>query len=84
MSNRIRCKMICQEVTPNTHGDQTNPMALVRFGAVWSPESGKPEDENAVFGKYTPWGEYKASWALPVAELLEVGKAYYLDFTLAE
>lgn len=75
----IRCKMICHAVTPNPHASQDDPKATVTFGAVWTPESGSPGDENAIFGKYTPWAEYKACWALSVAEKLEVGAAYYFD-----
>lgn len=84
MTIRIRCKMICHSVVHNEHGDQTDPKSTVTFGAVWSPDTGKPHDENAIFGKYTPWGEYKASWSREVAEKLEVGKAYYVDFTPAD
>ena len=82
--HRIRCKMICHAVEVNPHSDPANPMSQVRFGAVWTPESGHPGDENAVFGKYTPWAEFKAAFAVDVADKLEVGKAYYVDFQLAE
>ena len=84
MSHRIRCKMICHSVTPHNPVSADNPMSTVRFGAVYSPDTGNSEDENAVFGKYTPYAEFGASWATPVAEKLEVGKAYYVDFTLAD
>jgi len=84
MTQAIRCKMICHAVELNPHTDPANPMANVRFGAVWTPESGKPGDENAVFGKYTPWAEYRAAWAQSVAERLEVGKTYYVDFHAAD
>jgi hypothetical protein len=80
MTYRIRCKMICHSVEPLPTGD----LSKVTFGVVWSPDTGKPEDENAVFGKYTPWGTYTAGWDSTVAAKLEVGKAYYVDFTPAE
>ncbi|WP_370601176.1 hypothetical protein [Pseudomonas nitroreducens] len=84
MTVRIRCKMICHGVTHHEHGDPNDPKSTVNFGAVWSPDTGKPHDENAIYGKATPWGEYKASWSREVAEKLEVGKAYYVDFTAAD
>ncbi|WP_025921084.1 hypothetical protein [Pseudomonas aeruginosa] len=84
MSHRIRCKMICHGVTRNEHGDPNDPKSIVSFGAVWSPDTGKPHDENAIYGKATPWGEYKAAWDSAVADKLEVGKAYYVDFTPAD
>lgn len=84
MTDRIRCKMICHSVTPHNPVSTANPMSTVRFGAVYSPDTGNPEDENAVFGKYTPYAAFDASWAAPVADKLEVGKAYYVDFMLAD
>lgn len=84
MSHRIRCKMICHAVVHNEHSDPNDPKSFVSFGAVWSPYTGKPDDENAIYGKATPWGEYKASWDRAVAEQLEVGSAYYLTFEKAD
>lgn len=85
MSTRMRCKMVCHGVVPNEHSkDWEIPMSQVSFGAVWSPDCGKPEDENAVFGKYTPSASFSAQIATAVAENLEVGRAYYFDISRAD
>lgn len=44
--------------------------------------SGSPENE--AFFKWTPNGKLEMSVKPEVAEQFELGKAYYLDFTLAE
>ncbi len=81
MSHKIRCKMTCHEVSLNQH---TQGMSLVRFGAVYkSGVTGQPDDENAVFGKLTPYGELRLGMVTDVAEKLEVGQEYYLDLVKA-
>lgn len=80
MTIRIRCKMICHNVSPHQHQEG---MSMVTFGAVWSKSTGTPDDENAIFGQLTPFGQYSGAWHTPAAEQLEVGKAYYVDFTPA-
>lgn len=85
MSSTMRCKMICHEITHVRHVNQErdDPLCDVRFGAVCAlPKD--PPGENAIFGKYTPVAEYKAKIVKSVADKLEPGKAYYVDFTLAE
>lgn len=84
MPSTIRCKMICHHSEPLPSNSNDMPMSRVRFGAVWSPESGTPGDENAVFGKYTPFAEFSASMTTAVAEQLEVGVAYYVDILKAQ
>ena len=81
MTQRIRCKMICHNVWPHEHQEG---MSMVSFGAVWSPDTGKPDDENAIYGKLTPFGTHSSAWHNAAAEQLEVGKAYYVDFTRAD
>lgn len=78
---RMRCKMICHNVgEPQGYSDK---MCSVQFGAVWSPDSGKPDDENAIFGKYTPSGSITLTLVPEVAQNLKVGQAYYVDFSEA-
>ncbi|BFT63260.1 hypothetical protein [Pseudomonas moorei] len=84
MTTRIRCKLICHGIWPHEYTNESNPLSKVRFGAVYSPDTGNPDDENAVFGKATPFGEFNLTMATPVAEKLEQGKAYYVDITPAE
>ncbi|WDS62512.1 hypothetical protein UFRH6_85 [Pseudomonas phage UF_RH6] len=79
---RMRCKMICHNVT-EPQGSNDPRMCGVSFGAVWSPDSGKPEDENAVFGKFTPSGHVNLTIVEEVAKNLKVGQAYYVDFSEA-
>ena len=82
MTHRIRCKMICHEISLNQH---TKGMSLVRFGAVYaSGVTGTEEDENAVFGRLTPYGEFRAGMVTEVANKLELGKAYYVDISPAD
>ena len=85
MSTTMRCKLICHEITHVRHvgADKSDPLCDVRFGAVCAPH-GVPADENAVFGKYTPVAEFKAKIVKSVADKLEPGKAYYLDFIPAD
>lgn len=83
MSPAMRCKMTCHEVTHVRHANQErdDPLCDVRFGAVWSAN---PGEEDAVYGKFTPVAEYKAKIVKSVADKLEPGKAYYIDFTPAD
>lgn len=77
----IRCKMICHHVAYNQYNEG---MSNVRFGAVYSEDTGKPDDENAIFGKLTPFGEFNLSMVNEVAEKLEIGKPYYVDINPAD
>lgn len=85
MTPVMRCKMTCHEVTHTRHAGsgREDPLCSVRFGAVCALP-GDPPGENAVFGKYTPTGAFTASIVKSVADKLEPGKAYYIDFTQAE
>jgi hypothetical protein len=58
------------------HG--TGDTVAVQFMAV---TSGSPENE--LFWKYTPSGEIKMQIKKEVADLFEIGKEYYVDFTPA-
>lgn len=75
----MRCKMICESVQPDASED--NPMSAVRFAAKYAPEK---DPDDTIYGKYTPSANFYANISTPIAEKLEVGKAYYVDFTVAE
>ncbi|MBV2132036.1 hypothetical protein KRX52_04395 [Pseudomonas sp. MAP12] len=70
MSTTIRCKLICRSV--GEVNDPTNPLRTVRFDGV-------TEQEDPIFGKYTPSADFYAAIQPAVAEQLEVGTAYYFD-----
>lgn len=71
MTKTIRCKLICQGIGEVT-GTEDNRLRAVQF-------SGITEQEDAIFGKYTPSANFYASIQPEVAEQLEVGAAYYFD-----
>lgn len=82
MSNApvVRCKLVCNSITPHSH---TPGMKVVQLGAVWSAkDTGKPHDENALFGSLTPWATYQAAMVDNAADRYVVGQEYYVDFTL--
>jgi hypothetical protein len=75
---KIRCKMVCHEVAPNEHSQ--GQLCTVSFGAVYSSE---PGTEDWIYGKYTPYGHFRAGIVTEVAEKLVVGQTYYIDITEA-
>lgn len=80
MSTVMRCKL-------KLHGKGDTPDSFgVQFGAVWEGSSEQQAvSENAIFGKYTPYAEFKANICNPnVHANLEVGKEYYVDFIPVE
>ncbi|MDV9031356.1 hypothetical protein Q7C30_004445 [Pseudomonas sp. RAC1] len=79
MSNRMRCKMICHEVTANEHSQ--GKLCTVGLGAVYSSE---PDTEDSIYGKHTPYGHFRAGIVTEVAEKMVVGKAYYVDIFPAD
>lgn len=71
MSNTTRCKLICTHVG-EVSAPESNPLRHVRF-------SGVTEQDDAIFGKYTPCADFSAVIQSAVAEQLEVGAVYYFD-----
>ena len=71
MSHTIRCKLICHGVGEVSDPDN-NPLRNVVFNGV-------TEQEDSIFGKYTPCANFNAVIQAEVAEKLEVGQAYYFD-----
>ena len=86
----VRAKFKCNSVSANSGTQNINGKEVLgktySFGAVMAKKDtdGKPlvEDENAIFGLYTPNG----SLTMTVYNddvVFELGKEYYLDFTEA-
>lgn len=80
MTQITRCKMVCHGVTANEHQPG---MHNVQLGAVWSPQTGTPLDENQLFGKLTPFGQFSACMVASAAAQFVVGREYYVDIQLA-
>lgn len=74
----MRCKLKLNHLVLN----DAKTVGQVRFGAVWEGSTEKQQaSENAVFGQWTPFGEFNATIMNPdVLAALEVGAEYYLDF----
>lgn len=86
------CKLQLHEVGPkfpNSGCDKDNKFSLtatnVHFGAVWEGSAEKQAvSENAVFGHWTPYGEFRATIMNDaVIDQLKRGKKYYVSFTEA-
>lgn len=73
MTHTVRCKLVCRHIGDETkdHNGE-NALRHVRFDGV-------TEQEDAIFGKYTPCADFSAVIQSAVAEHLEVGAAYYFD-----
>ena len=82
MSTVMRCKMKLHGVSEPT-GPEDNKLCRVDFGPVYSSDTGNPDDENAMYGKYTPSGQVWLNIVPAVAQRLIVGREYYVDFTEA-
>ena len=73
----VRAKFTVESITHHQFGGRT-----VKARAV-----GDTKPENSQFSKFTPSGtlEFNLSSDAPVAaDAFEVGKSYFVDFTLAE
>jgi hypothetical protein len=84
MLNQVVCKMQCNEV-PAEANLQDDSVQSIGLGCVYEPDEGKRQlPENAVFGKYTPWGSFRAGIGNPAAkQFFKPGKKYYVTFTEA-
>jgi hypothetical protein len=78
MTNITRCKMTLRSKGP-VKGSMES-LTRLNFGAVWSAN---PAEEDAIYGKYTPYGEYTVNVAADRAEHFEEGKDYYFDISPA-
>lgn len=79
----VVCKMQCHVVPGEDLINDT--IQTVALGAVYEPDEGQRAlPENAIYGKWTPWGEFKAGIANPDAKrFFKPGKKYYVTFTEA-
>lgn len=80
MTKITRCKMVCHGVSANEHQPGVHN---VQLGAVWSPQTGTPLDENQLFGKLTPFAHFNACMVSSAAAQFVAGKEYYVDIQLA-
>ena len=77
----VRAKLVCNSKSPHSHSEG---MQVIQLGAVWSAaDTGKPHDENALFGSLTPFATFSAAMVDSAADRFVVGQEYYLDFTPA-
>jgi len=75
-----RLKMTLHSVMElNTSSD--DPLTRCTFGAVYSSN---PTEEDAVYGKYTPYGTLTYNVRSDIAANLVQGQAYYIDIHEAE
>jgi hypothetical protein len=73
----VRAKFKCTAVTTNESGK------TISLRPVYG--NGDPNHENTQFYKYTPGGSIELSTVNEeAANKFEVGKEFYVDFTLAE
>jgi hypothetical protein len=82
------CKLQLHSANPMKGFSATNqelPGQTVHFGAVWEGSTEKQQaSENAIFGHWTPYAEFKGSILNPhVNEQLKVGAKYYVTFVQA-
>jgi hypothetical protein len=77
----VRAKMKCFAVDHLKGGNPEDVAADIRMIPVY--DDGDPE--NKTWSKYTPSGEVRLFVTNPDAiAQFEIGKSYYLDFTLAD
>ena len=74
---KVRAKFVCDSIEDQPEYEQKN----VSFSAVIDDS-----EENKSFAKFTPSGilQMVISYETPASNAFEVGKEYYLDFTLNE
>ena len=70
----VRAKFRCSKAEPHSWGNE------YEFGAVYSTD---PNHENKAFWDATPSAMLTMTISNPKAQIFEVGKEYYLDFTEA-
>ena len=81
--DKVVAKMQCHLNKAQEHS--TEGHHTIRLGCVYAGyEKDKENGENAVFGKYTPFGELQMSVCNPAAvEFIKEGKKYYVTLTEA-
>ena len=89
-NDKMRAKFKVNEKTEfpwNDAGKETTAFGI-KMSAVFESHDGVDGnvcEENKIFGKYTPNGQLDMTIVNhAAANSLEVGKSYYMDFTVAE
>ncbi len=78
MPQTVRAKFVCNSITKELSGKAENPFRYsYRFSAVYA----NGNEENRTFWEQTPAGSIELVGMKD--DLFEVGKSYYIDFTLA-
>lgn len=78
----VRAKFKVDSVERSKYG-ANDELQTIKLSPVY--KTSNPEDENSTFWKYTPSGSITLGTINKVAgDYFELGKEYYIDFTLAE
>lgn len=79
MGKKIRCKVVCRSVEKfiEIWGDRTKALYTAKLCAVTGGSK-----ENEEFWKHTPSGSI--DFQTITSDVFEVGKDYFVDFTVAE
>ena len=76
----VRAKFTCVRIERSKYGN--DEMQTIVLNPVYG--SSDPNHENAKFWKYTPVGEIRLGTInADAAKEFELGKEYYIDFTVA-
>ena len=79
--SRVRAKFRC--ISIELFSSEPGGNRRVKLSAVTAGQNASEEDK--AFWKYTPSGTVEMTIDNPPAsEMFEIGKTYYLDFTVAE
>lgn len=78
----VIAKMQCHQNT-GVADVEKQTSATIKLGAVWEGTTEKQQaSENAIFGKWSPWGSFEMGIQNPAAaEFFKPGKKYYVTFT---
>lgn len=87
MTDSVICKMQCHAVAVGEEELIDGRAQTVCLGAVYEPlmtDAEKEQPENAVYGKYTPYGDLRIGIGpLAAKQFFEPGKKYYITITRA-
>lgn len=80
----VRAKFRCDAKTERSYSKNADGTPIIQKDIELNPVMGGSE-ENKAFWKASPSGKITLGCAnLPAADLFEIGKEYYIDFTPAE
>lgn len=82
MLDKVVCKLQCHVNQPQANSP--DGYHTITLGAVYANYEADKLTENAIFGKYTPFAEFRSSITNPAANaFFKEGKKYYVTFTEA-